>query len=471
MEESRSVQVPHFARKLAELFLPSRLYFVGGYVRNSVMGLAGGDYDLCSSLTPDAVEELLGDKNVKVVPKAKELGTVELHMDGHVFEHTTFRSDYYSNGGTHRPDRVDFTDSIEKDALRRDFTVNALYCDAMTGEITDPLGGISAIRERKLYSCDLPQKTLSEDGLRILRLMRFACQLDLAIDKNLYEQAVAHMDYLHDISKERIRDELTKLLLCDEAYPQLRKRDSRPQERALKLLTDSGAMFLLFPPLRACVGVMQKTKYHAYDVYGHCLQTCAAAPPQIELRLAALLHDIGKPLSLEKQGDMHCHDLLSANLASSLLGHEGLKYPLKTVERVATLIKEHMFDITGAARESTVRKKLGMLGVDVSRQLIALRKADIEGSGRDATPDTARRMEKILEEMISQQVPFSMAQLKISGAAIMRICHLPAGKQIGEIKRRLWMHCIQHPAHNDEKWLQRMMRGFCAETYKDDEEK
>ena len=460
MEKSMTIQVPQEAKVLAELFLPSRLYFVGGYVRNSVMGLSGGDYDLCSSLTPQQVMDILSDKPVKVIPKAKDLGTVELHCNGHIFEHTTFRSDYYGAGGGHRPYRVEFTGSMEKDARRRDFTVNALYCDAVTGEIKDPLGGLAAISERKLYSCDVPQKTLSEDGLRILRLMRFACQLNLDIDDDLYAQAVAHMDYLHDISRERIRDELTKLLLCDRVYPPLRKEDPAPHERALRLLRDTGALFLLLPPLRDCIGVMQKTKYHAYDVFDHCLKTCVVSPPVLEIRLAGLLHDIGKPVSMHKQGDMHSHDALGAEIAASLLGQQGLKYPAKTMERVALLIREHMFDITGTARETTVRRKFGIWGIDVTRQIIALRRADVEGSGRNAIPDTADKMERILEEMIREDAPFSMDQLKVTGDDIMRICNLPAGEQVGEIKQRLWLHCLEYPAHNDFAWLKKSMHGF-----------
>ncbi len=216
---------------MARVFADTPLYAVGGAVRNPLMGLPLSDIDLCGPATPDQVCALCADTPVRAVPRAAHFGTIELHVTDasgarHMAEYTTFRQDSYRCG--HRPESVRFTTDLRVDALRRDFSVNALYRRVYSrelGEVIDPTGGLAHLRAGVLHTVtDDPDRVLSDDGLRILRAARFQAELDLRPTDALKASLRRHAPLLRDIARERLRDEWHKTLMADLRYPMLSRR-------------------------------------------------------------------------------------------------------------------------------------------------------------------------------------------------------------------------------------------------------
>ncbi len=454
--------VPQGAAALAQIFAENGcvLYLVGGYVRNLILGLPGGDLDVCSAATPDMVMDFLRRAGLGVIDKAAELGTIEAHLqlDGRkfIFEHTTFRSDEYPDGGAHRPDRVVFTDYIEADARRRDFTVNALYLDIAAGKVVDPTGrGLRDIEARMLCAAaNDPDVTIRDDGLRILRMARFAAELGFSVDSALRECAQKRAALLADISAERKRDELRKILMADTKYQSVAAASPRV---GLDLLRQVGAIEYVLPRLYRGDGVKQSAKYHAHDVLGHGMAACTAAEPVWPLRLAALLHDIGKPAALAQSGTMHGHEVIGAALAAAEM--TDLKIDRKTHSIVVTLIENHMFDLEGRAKPITIRRRAVMLGRDTFRLLIALRRADFSGSGMgQAHIASADNWQAELDRMDAEGVPWRIADLEVSGDDIMRALNVGPSPAVGEILTLLHTACVRRPKNNRRELLMQMAK-------------
>jgi len=452
------------------------LYAVGGLPRNALLGIPASDMDICSRLTPEETMALCGG-GFKCVYKAPEFGTVEIRAEGLHFEHTTFRADVYGAGGTHRPDAVRFSDTVSEDAFRRDFTCNALYADILTGELLDPTGGRADIKNRRLRATSPdPAVILRDDGLRVLRLVRFACELGFDIEENTWRAACENVGGLADIAWERKRDEFTKILLSDARYPAL----AGPQSvlRGLTLLYDMGALPYLIPELLEGDGIPQRPQYHAYDVMRHNFHACAAAAPTLTLRLAGLLHDIGKPAALREKDlppdagggvemppellsarktPMLNHDTLGAPIAREILLR--LRYPKALIEEVAFLVEQHMYDLNLRARESTLRGKFAAIGYERALRLCEIREADVRGSGLSPY-FTAVRWREVLRQMKAEGAPFSESELLCSGRDLMEWFGLPPGEKVGELKRRLLLHCARHPGDNTPERLKRIAAGM-----------
>ena len=443
------------------------VYLVGGSVRNRLLGFPGGDLDITSAAQPKQVEQFCKEQGITVIPRAPELGTVELHLsvEGQKFvlEHTTLRRDFYPSDGSHRPGRVEFTEEIAEDALRRDFTVNALYVNMTTGEVEDPLNrGMKDLADRRLCACRQPAElTLREDGLRVLRMVRFACELGFDIQPELYRAAKANVHLLKDIAKERIRQELDKILMADVKYG-----IKGAHRRGLMMLKDLGAIPYTFPLLEEGKGVKQNPKYHRYDVETHNLASCAAACPDRYVRLAALLHDLGKPRAAAAQGNMHGHEDIGAQMAVEQLRQ--LKYDNRTIEIVSQLVKHHMFDLTGEAKTNTIKKKAAQLGKEQFTRLIALRRADFAGSSGAARADMAAVWQRVLDEMVRNQTPFSVNELKIDGKDLMKL-GIPEGRLLGQIKERLWQLCVLKPGQNKKELLLKHAADLKRELQRDED--
>lgn len=426
------------------------LYLVGGYVRNIVLGFTGGDFDICSAALPKDAADIARNAGFKVVEKAVSLGTIEMHVFSentrHVFEHTTFRRDYYPLGGEHRPYRVAFTQSIYEDARRRDFTIGTLYLNISTGDIIDPTGkGFSDIKQGILRSAARnPKDTIRDDGLRIMRMARFCSELGLSVEKSLLVCAKRHAKLLADISAERKRDELVKILLSDTKYTHV---ESGGPLNGLEVLLDTGAIEYVLPRLYMGKGVMQSELYHKYDVLLHNIHACAAAPAKLHLRLAALLHDIGKPAALEKSGKMYGHEIIGEKLAKEELAE--LKFDNKTIKQVLPLVKNHMFDLEAKAKPKTIRRRAVMLGKETFLDLIELRHADVAASGFNlestASLDNWRAE---FENMEKQHVPWSIKELDITGTEISEILGTGPSETVGQILKTLHKECISSPSNN-----------------------
>jgi len=427
------------------------IYYVGGAVRNTLMGLPKSDIDMTGTAMPEEAVAIARSAGAKASVRDTVMGTVDIHCGGIHVEYTPFRTESYGEGGEHRPQEVIFTQSMEEDALRRDFTVNAIYADALTGEVHDPMGGEGHLQKRVLYSCRPPMDTLKDDGVRILRMVRFACQLHFAIDPQLYRAAKARAGNLQDIAMERKREECYKILLSDGAYPEL-TAGIHPVVRGLNMLWDLGILNHLFPELMEGESMEQPGSYHRYTVLRHNMMVCASVPCKLHLRLAGLLHDVAKPRCYHlTHGKMHGHDRMGVPMAERML--KRLKADNRTVEAVCALIGEHMFDLDGRAKESTCRKRFSKWGFGFTEDLIELRKGDIIGSGMGGSLATAEKWARILHRMQEEGAVDSMAGLAITGKEIMDATGLPPGPIIGRIKEQLYAKVAVQPRLNRKEVL------------------
>lgn len=457
------MKLPEGIPQLSDIFAAHgvKLYLVGGFVRNSIIGISGGDVDVCSAATPDEAMDIARAAGLTIVPKAAELGTVELHlrMDGqrYIFEHTTFRSDVYPEGGQHRPSRVAFTDDIEQDARRRDFTANAMYIEIGMERYIDPTGsGMEDTRGRVLRAAAAdPDITIRDDGLRIMRMARFAAELGFSVAPELIACAQRRVSVLADISAERKRDELKKILLADTKYPSIAGADAHVH--GLSLLMEAGALPFVLPALCEGAGVKQKEQYHKYDVLWHNIHACGAAPPILSVRLAALLHDVGKPRTVEKQGDMLGHEIIGEEIAREAL--TTLRFDNATIGEVLPLIRWHMFDLEGKAKPMTIRRRAVKLGRENFERLIAIRRADFIGSGRiTGTVESADRWQKELDRMVAQKVPWSIGELEVTGEDVMRELSLKPSPAVGRVLEALHSDCVSNPSLNRRDLLLRRIQ-------------
>lgn len=433
------------------------LYLVGGTVRNITLGLPEGDFDVCSTAMPDEAAKILREAGLLVIEKALSLGTIEVHLrlngKKYIFEHTTFRRDYYPEGGEHRPYKVEFTNDINQDAKRRDFTINTLYMNIETTEIIDPTGrGMDDAKNKVLRAAaSNPNLTIRDDGLRIMRMARLAAELNFDVDQDLLRCAQKNAHLLSDISAERKWSELCKILMADTKY-ELDRKNYPAQEHGLSILQDIGALSYVLPRLSEGKGIQQAKQYHRYDVLGHCIKTCAATPPILPLRIAALLHDIGKPEAIMQNSNMYGHDKLGEKIAREEL--KALKADNKTISTVLPLVRHHMFDLEGKARPKTIRKYAIKLGKQLFEMLIELRRADYIGSGmvHDKVV-SAEHWQTELIRMLEQNVPWTVKDLVISGKDIIEVLGVEPSPSIGVILDVLFRECINHPAVNQRELL------------------
>ena len=445
--------LPESVLKLSSIFADNgyKLYLVGGYVRNMALSLSGGDLDVCSRALPEAAARFLRAEGLTVIEKAPELGTIEVHLTQggrkYAFEHTTFRRDFYPPGGEHRPKRVEFTGDMREDAARRDFTVNALYLDLETGETIDPTGrGLADAEQGIIRAAADPDITISDDGLRIMRMARFAAELGFSVSADLMEAAKARAGLLADISAERKRDELKKILMADVKYETLNSEDA--PERGLQILREAGAIPYILPRLWEGDGVGQSETYHKYDVLGHGIHACACAPAALVLRLAALLHDIGKPAALRSGGNMYRHEIIGETLAAEEL--ERLRFENSVKSVVPPLVRNHMFDLEGRAKPKAIRRRAVKVGKGLFPLLIELRKADFWGSGlHEGRVKSADSWQKEYERMIKTRVPWSVKELSISGDDIMKLLNIQPSPDVGKILDMLWRECVARPEYNN----------------------
>ncbi|MBR3381485.1 MAG: CCA tRNA nucleotidyltransferase [Clostridia bacterium] len=443
--------------ELAELVRSrgAELFVVGGHVRNTLLGLPISDTDVTSRLRPDEVTSLCRGAGYTVVPKGAAFGMVEVHIGGKVYEHTTFRSDTYAEGGAHRPESVSFSETPEEDAFRRDFSVNALYAGVLSGAITDPTGGLRDIDRRLIRTTTAdPEAILRDDGLRIMRLCRFAAELGFDIDESTFAAAKKCAPLLADVSAERVRDELGKILMADVKY-------GLPAEesvlRGLHLLDETGALDVILPELARCRGVAQSPKFHRYPVLEHIFRTTAMAKPDLVLRLGCLFHDAAKPVMLERQGNMHGHDVEGELIAREALRR--LRFDNASSEAAVWLVRYHMYDLDGNAKEPTLKRRFVSWGRERVLALADIRDADFRGSvGERIEVKSSDRWRRVLAEMEEKHTPFSERELNCTGADVMRWLELPPGPKVGEVKAALLAHCAVRPQDNTPEKLRRIAK-------------
>lgn len=414
------------------------VYIVGGYVRNALAGFGETDVDICGPIIPTAIGL---DNTYKVKVVNYRLGTAVIKKGSAEYEYTPFRVENYADGGGHSPIEIFFTTDIYKDALRRDFTCNSVYYDIVKDEIIDLVGGVEDIN-RKVVRAYNPEKTFSSDGLRILRLVRIAAETGFKLDGATAQSAMNNVHLLADISAERKREELNRILVADTKYGVV-----NAHYRAIKLMSQMGIWKYLIPEIAECAGVEQNPKYHKYDVLEHTFQTVKFASPNV--RLAALMHDLGKPYCMQMYGNTHGHEKSSEAIVRSALGESGLKYSNDIKDEVARLCLYHMYDMANNTSEPKLRVFIAK-NWDIIDKLVDLIKADRQGSGMPLDISGGRFLQ-IRNNMLAENTPIKLADLNIDGNDL--VDSGIKSSSIGAILNELLETCIITPRLNTHEWL------------------
>lgn len=432
-------------QKLASFFPKDKpLYAVGGYVRDALLGYESSDVDICSQLTVDEVKTALKHTDFVVLDKNLRVGTVIITGRGMSCEYTTFRTDSYPDGsGTHKPDKVVFTDDIRVDALRRDFGANALYIDLVKDEIVDPLGAIDQVKNKIIKTADDPERVFSQDGHRILRMVRFATELGFDIDEETFAVAQKYAGHVKDLTVERIYTELDKIFVADTRHPSPQTKYAH--HRGVKLLDQLGLMDELFPEMIGLKGFEQNPKYHLYDGFEHTLEAFKGSKPNV--RWATLLHDIGKPPCREKYGNTYIHAQMGADIAKGIV--ERFKMPKDKGKRIVDLITHHMVNINRDMRKA----KLDWFVAEhngIALDLADLIDADTYGA-TGKYPESNFIRETYLN-LIEDNAPLSVQHLPVNGRDLIELGVEPKERSV--VLYELWRESVKDPAYrNREKAL------------------
>lgn len=423
--------------------LGENVYVVGGYVRNSLCGYKCTDIDIAGPM-PALALKLPPHTTMSMVNH--RMGTAQLIHDGVKYEYTPFRTEIYDAGGSHTPARVTFTTDLVADAQRRDFCCNAIYYDVKRDEFIDPTGGLRDVEQKILRGCN--KRVFESDGLRLLRLVRLAAELEFKIEGETARSAKAMCGRLADITCERKRTELDKILYADTV-----NGAKNAQYRGLRLLKQLDLWSNLIPEVAACDGVVQPEQYHKYDVMEHSFRTVLYAPAVPNLRLAALLHDIGKPYCMQKFGNFYGHEKSSGITARMILSR--LRYPNDVINQVSRLCGLHMYDMRGDARESKVRVFIAQ-NYDILDKLVALIRADRLATGMFDPVEVAKphRFEQMREVMLGDGTPILKKSLKISGKDLADMGF--ESEAISSALESLWRDCVINPKFNTPDRLVKM---------------
>lgn len=434
--------LPEKLKELAEA-CDFPLYVVGGTCREYLSGLkpAKRDYDICAPVLPGEVKKIAEKTGFTVCSVYKNTGTVKLKCGSDEYEFTSFRSDEYVRG-KHVPETICFTDDINKDAIRRDFTCNAVYFDISAGRFADPLGGIEDIKKGTVRTVAPSEKVFGEDGLRLMRLARLCGTTGFEPNEACMRGAAENAHLISDISAERIYSELNSILHADSVYGM-----KHGQYRALCILKDTGVMGYILPELAAGDGMDQRQDFHAHDVLEHSLRCVMYSADDI--RFAALLHDVGKPYCKMKTGVFHGHETEGERIVRAICAR--LKAPKKLTDETARLTALHMYDTDGKMRESKVRSLI-VKNIDIFFKLLELKRADYSACKDDLSEaPSAVRWRKIYETMRSENVPFSLKDLKVRGDEL--IAEGVPAEKTGRVLEALLAECAILPSLNEHDRL------------------
>lgn len=387
-------------------------YAVGGCVRDALLGLTPHDYDLCTCATPEETSAVF--KDFPQIHAGEKHGTIGIIFPGsEVYEITTFRTEGGYADSRH-PDWVEFVPRVEQDLARRDFTVNAMAYAPGKG-LVDPFGGQADLQNKILRAVGQPHRRFSEDSLRILRGVRFSVTYGLNPEAETRQAMLDLAPLMDGLARERVFDELCKLL---------------PHINAQALCNFAPILTQIIPELKASMGFQQHNPHHIHDVYTHIAHVVQAAPPDLTLRWAALLHDVGKPdtFSLDEAGIGHFygHAARSAAMAEEILLR--LKAPTALRAQVVLLVQLHMNQIP--AEKKAVRRFLHRYGADTLRQLLLLQQADMGSKGTTNSP-YVEQIQLLCREILAENSCLNRKDLALNGHDLMALGY--SGPAIGHL--------------------------------------
>ena len=428
-------------------------FVVGGSVRDLLLGRPPGDFDVATSAHPEATLKIFGSRYA--IPTGLQHGTVTV-LAGEPptqrpVEVTTFRGEgAYLDG--RRPSTVTFSATLDEDLSRRDFTMNAIAYDPATRVLADPFDGQGDIGRKIVRTVGDPTLRFSEDGLRPMRAVRQATQLGFTIEAATQAAITRTLTSFRKVSAERIRDELRKLLLAP-----------RPSQ-GMEIMRQTGLLAEVLPELLPAVGCVQN-RYHKHDVYSHILATVDAAIPDFIVRMAALLHDLGKPRTQAPRDDspgeftFYRHEQVSTEMAEAI----GLRLRLSAAERntICSLVSGHMFFYRPDWTDGTVRRFVRRVGPELVPLLFALREADIASRGQGEDPQSETRpLRERIEKVMAEDSVLRVTDLAIDGKDVMRFLNIPPSRRVGEVLEQLLEQVLDDPRLNSREMLERMVRSL-----------
>lgn len=443
------INIPEDVKFLLKIFYECgyKTYIVGGCVRDSLLQKEIHDWDICTKANPGQIITVCKSYGLKYIPTGLQHGTITIILNDNSYEITAFRIDGDYSDSRH-PDSVTFTTSLFKDLSRRDFTINALAYSEFEGLI-DYFDGLVDLENRVIRCVGNAEDRFNEDNLRKLRAIRFACQLNFEIESETYCALAINPQNLTLLSAERVRGELCKILLTDNVFHGIND---------LHLL---GMLKYILPEFEDCYGFEQQNKHHDKTIFEHTLSVVENTPPKLEIRLAALLHDIGKPkcftVGEDGQGHFLQHHKFSADMSRNILTR--LKFDNKTIDKVCVLVYEHMSRYD-KLRTANTKKFINRVGVDNLDDLFELQIADIKGSAKEYQDfSNVTKLKEACTRILNEQQPLSVKDLKINGKDLMQL-GVKQGKEIGKVLNELLEMILEDPVLNDKERLLKIAKSI-----------
>ncbi|MFZ3054654.1 MAG: HD domain-containing protein [Minisyncoccales bacterium] len=431
-------------------------YIVGGCTRDFLRGVCPADWDVATNALPEETQKVFEKLKIKTFYE-NDFGTVGVafpakNEEFDVIEITTYRNEATYTDGRH-PDKVSWSKTIEEDLKRRDFTVNSIAISLKNGsetQIIDMFDGKNDLQKHILRAVGNPNERFKEDALRMMRAVRLKTTLgsDWIIEEKTKQAIKDNAPLLKKISQERIRDELIKIINSENAAA------------GIESLRNKELLTYIIPELEEGYEVSQN-KHHVYDCYKHnleCLNFASYKAYKFEVRMAALLHDVGKPRTKRGNGNdatFYNHEMVGAQMAEKILNR--LRFPKKDVEKIVNLVRYHLFyynvDEVG---EASVRRLVRNVGAENMEDLLELRMADRIGSGCPKAEPYKLRHFKYMIEKVSKD-PISVKMLKINGEEVMKTLDIKPSPKVGMILDVLFEEVLKDPKNNTKAYLKKKL--------------
>ncbi|MFH1451321.1 MAG: HD domain-containing protein [bacterium] len=433
-------------------------YIVGGCVRDLLLEKEPGDWDITTNAKPTEIQKIMEDAEMETFYENEFLtvGVVVERInkkkkatkdDKEVVEITTYRLETKYTDKRH-PDEIKAAKTLFEDLARRDFTVNAMVLSlrkARGEEVIDPYDGRKDLKNRIIKAVGNPKDRFAEDALRMLRAARFATVLKFGIEDNTKQAIIENSRWLKVISQERIRDELVKIIMSDNAA------------EGIELLRQLGLLRYIIPELEQGYQVSQN-KHHVYDCYEHNILSLKYACKKsfnVYVRIAALLHDVAKPKTKRGEGPdatFYGHEIVGARMVKKIL--ERLKFSKKDVEKITKLVRYHLFYYNvDEVSESSVRRLVRQVGPEDMEELLQVRMADRIGSGvPKAEPYKLRHLRYVIEKI--SEDPISVKMIAIRGDKVMKILNIEPGPKVGQVLNVLMGEILADPKKNNKEFLE-----------------